>query len=1189
MYLKQLEINGFKSFLGKIELSFTGGINAIVGPNGSGKSNIADAIRWVIGEQSVKTLRGSKMEDIIFSGSEKMKAAGFAEVTLIIENSDKGIDLDFNEISITRRMFRSGESEYYINKAQCRLKDITEMFLDTGVGKDGYSIIGQGKIDEILSNKSDDRRAIFEEAAGISKYKYRKLEAEKKMEHTEQNIIRIKDILQEIENQLEPLFEQAKITKTYQKLLHELKVLDVNLIVTNIDKSNNKLKSQIREIESLNTYIENNRKHLTKLEDELNQSKAEIKKFDLNCSNLNQKIYELINLKDKNESELSFSKERTIYIESLLKKLYEENKEAIDEKEKIISETEKNKTEHDLLENKIAVINDTIKTMESEYNEKYSIIIEMENNIEVYKEKHIDFLSKQSEKRNRISVCNETIKNLNNRISQLNIEIDSFKKQYEEKLNIKNQIEIETKRIKEEIDKKKETALLLNSENEQKKNQVNKGEELLTNIKLNKENIYSRLKLMEEMSKEYDGYNKTIKNILTRQNSIKNIVKGYRGVVGELITVPEAYSSAIEAGLGMAMQNIVTDYEEDAKRLIDYLKSNNMGRATFLPLSAIKPRQISPNELRKLKIPGFIGVASDLVKYDAKFNSIFYYLLGRIAVVDNINTAIKLGRIINYEIKTVTLEGDVISVGGAITGGSKSTYTGSVLTRKNRLSKLKKEYDIILKEFEKADHDLIGRKNESHILNDKIMEITEKLQELNINISNKKNEKNYLENELDLLESRIEINNKDIEELEKEKDGHCSIIDEKSSELGIIEKEDDERVAYIKILEEKIKAGKTQRDDFINKLTGMKVKEAELKQQRSATIKILDNLAINENSADEKISNNIQSVEKAKNDFNEIKLKESELNARISSIEEDLSSVQSKLKAAEEDKIRQQDLFETIESRIKNCGIETTNLQNNLYKLDLQKSRSEMEIENLEYKLLDTYELSYNKALSLKIDRFNISQSTKRIEELKEEIKDLGTVNVSAIEEYERLNSRYSFLKTQLNDLITAKDSLTTIIEEITDFMKNQFLNEFEIINKNFNEVFKKLFGGGMAQVVLNDKDNVLESGIDIIVKPPNKKQQNLMLMSGGERALTAIALLFGILIMKPIPFCVLDEIDSALDDTNVIRYANYLKELSKDLQFIIITHRKGSMEAADCLYGVSMEDTGASVLLSVKLEDKVS
>ncbi len=396
MYLKQLEINGFKSFLGKIELSFTGGINAIVGPNGSGKSNIADAIRWVIGEQSVKTLRGNKMEDIIFSGSEKMKAAGFAEVTLIIENSDKGIDLDFNEISITRRMFRSGESEYYINKAQCRLKDITEMFMDTGVGKDGYSIIGQGKIDEILSNKSDDRRAIFEEAAGISKYKYRKLEAEKKMEHTEQNIIRIKDILQEIENQLEPLTEQAEITKTYQKLLHELKVLDVNLIVTNIDKSNNKLKSQIKEIESLNTYIENNRTHLTKLEDELNESKAEIKKIDLNCGSLNQKIYELINLKDKNESELSFSKERTIYIESLLKKLYEENKEAIDEKEKIISEIEKNKSEHALIENKIAAVNDTINTMEFEYNEKYSTIIEMEKNIEVYKEKHIDFLNRQS-------------------------------------------------------------------------------------------------------------------------------------------------------------------------------------------------------------------------------------------------------------------------------------------------------------------------------------------------------------------------------------------------------------------------------------------------------------------------------------------------------------------------------------------------------------------------------------------------------------------------------------------------------------------------------------------------------------------------------------------------------------------------------------------------------------------------
>lgn len=1188
MYLKQLEINGFKSFIGKIELSFTSGINAIVGPNGSGKSNIADAIRWVIGEQSVKTLRGNKMEDVIFSGSEKMKAAGFAEVTLIIDNADKGIDLDYNDISITRRMYRSGESEYYINKTQCRLKDITELFLDTGVGKDGYSIIGQGKIDEILSNKSDDRRAIFEEAAGISKYKYRKLEAEKKMESTQNNIIRIQDILKEIKNQLEPLTEQAEITKKYQKYLHELKMLEVNLIVFNINKSNTKLGNLSDEMDSLDNFIKNKEDLLTGFEKELVNSKIEAKNFEMKCNNLNQKVYELLNLKDKNESEINFCRERGLYINSLLENLLNDNKNAIFEKDKILIEINSYKTDLDLLKNEVSKTGESINSMESEYNEKYSLVNKMENNIEEMKQKHIDFLKKQSDMQNSISVNNEIIKNMNIRLNALINESELFNKQYAEKVNNKIQAENELKEISEKLNINKEEKLLLTHEKEMKDAQINEREKHLTKIGLNKENIISRLKLMEEMSREYEGYNKTIKNILTKQNKIKNLINGYRGVIGELIIVPKDYTVAIEAALGPAVQNIVTDFEDDAKRLIEYLKKNNLGRATFLPINSIKPRQINHRELEKLKISGFVGIATDLIRFDEKYRNIFYYLLGRIVVVEDINTAIQFGRNCNYEIKTVTLDGDIISVGGAITGGSKNNYTGAILSRKTQLSVLKEDYKSVLKEFENCQCILKEEKNEFSILNNRINDLTEVLQKLSIDYSGAKNRLDYIKTDLDLLSSKMEIAKKDIEELKNERNNNKHLVRIKEDEQNAAEEESELILSEMGALEEEIKASKYEKDTFIKNLTELKIKEAELKQQKSSLVKSLSNTVSNENEITEKINNTIISIDKAKNDLKDNQNKESELCANITSLDNNLITLQEELKITEAGKLKQIESQGLLENHIKDCQTEISNLQNNLYKIGLQKNKYEMEVENLEFKLLDTYELSYTKALTYKNEKLVISQSVKRIEELKERIKDLGTVNVNAVIEHERLNNRYNFLKGQLEDLMTAKDSLNTIIEEITNYMESKFLSEFQTINKNFNEVFVKLFGNGSAQVVLTDKDNVLESGIDIVVKPPNKKQQNLMLMSGGERALTAIALLFGILIMKPIPFCVLDEIDSALDDSNVIRYATYLKELSGDLQFIIITHRKGSMEAADCLYGVSMEDTGASVLLSVKLEDKV-
>lgn len=1189
MFLKQLEINGFKSFLGKIELNFTDGINAIVGPNGSGKSNIADAIRWVIGEQSVKTLRGNRMEDIIFSGSEKMKAAGFAEVTIVLDNTDKGIDLDYNEISVTRRMFRSGESEYYLNKTQCRLKDLTEIFMDTGVGKDGYSIIGQGKIDEILSNKSDDRRAIFEEASGISKYKYRKIESEKKMERTEHNIIRIQDILQEVESQLEPLLEQAEITKKYQKYLHELKTLDVSLIVSNIDRGNKRLDNISNEIKILNSNHKQKNKLLLEIENGLGKNRIEIKDLELEIGSLNQNIYELINKKEKSDGELRVYREKASYIEGNIKKLSDENNELLNEININSASIEDNKKEQKALIDELGKVEKSLRDMESEYEERYSSIINMEDIIEKNKQRHIGYLNKQSDIKSSISATSEIIKNIDSRIKQINSDSESLKMQHEEKTKVKSQIEKDLVFIKEELEKNNNIKELFHSEKSKKEDKMNKTEEALIKIRSNKDNILSRLKLLEEMEKEYGGYNRTIKSILIRQNSIKNIVQGFRGVVGELISVPQAYTTSIEAALGFAMQNIVVDCQEDAKKLINILKKNNMGKATFLPIASIKPKKVSSNELNKLRSTGFIGIAAELIEYNEEYKNIIYYLLGRTIIVDNMDTAIKLGKASKHEIKIVTLEGEIFSVGGAITGGSKFTATNTILSRKNQIVQLKKEYKSVLRELDDISNNLNLQKEEHIELDNKILKLNENQHDLKIEHSNINNKLIYINNDIELIQSKLEINEKDVTDLVKDREEYNLAIEIDKSGLQEIVKENDLLLEEISVLEESFKTTKDERDAFIKKLTDIKVKEAELNQQKNTIDRAIVSLITNEENINNKINKNVLLINDGKNDFNSIKHKENDINSIMIDMEIELTTKQNELENLKKILIQHQEASESIENRIKECQVDISELQNNLYKYDLQKAKNEMEIESLEMRLLESYELNYNQAASYRIEKFNISKSVKRIEELKEKIKDLGTVNVNAVEEYERLNKRYNFLNSQLNDLIEAKESLIVVIEEVTNYMKNQFLSEFSRINENFNNVFVKLFGGGSAQVVLEDKENILESPIDIIVRPPNKKPQNLMLMSGGERALTAIALLFGILIMKPVPFCVLDEIDSALDDVNVGRYANFLKELSKNLQFIIITHRKGSMEMADCLYGVSMQDTGTSVLLSVRLEDKVS
>lgn len=1187
MYLKELEINGFKSFSDRIQLNLTEGINAIVGPNGSGKSNIADAIRWVIGEQSVKILRGSKMEDVIFAGSDKKKASGFAEVTLVLDNSCREIDMDFNDISITRRMYRSGESEYYINKTQCRLKDIVEMLMDTGMGKEGYSIIGQGRIDDILSNRSDGRRIIFEEAAGITKYKHRKAESEKKLEQTEKNIVRLEDIINEINNQLEPLGQQAEVAKKYIKLMEELKALEINLIVNSIEKNKDKQRDYIVELEQLGKSQDDKEAEISKHNQDKDALKLLIKEVESKIQTINEEIYGLMNLKEKYQGEGRLLSEKTSFINVTLKKLNRDTDSLGIQKENIMLELEKNKAMLESIKKQAEELRQEISSKEEEYKGKYSSIDDSENKIEEVKGVHIKLINNFSDKKSSANGLTSIKNSIESRLNQLSIDNALLAGQYEDKLSVLDKNNLEISEIQSNITAAIEKRRELADKKENKFRMLKELEENYAEIRSKKDNTASRLKLLEEMERDYGGYNKTIKTILMQHEDIKKRVSGFRGVIGEIISVNADYSVAIEIALGSSVQNIITEKEEDAKLLIEFLKKNKLGRATFLPISSIKGRSFNQFEKKKLEMPGVLGIAADMVKYEEEYKNIIYHLLGRIVIVDDMNTAIKLAKASNYEFRIVTLEGELISPGGAITGGSVGSYASNILTRKSQIVDLKADYSKILQELDETGRKVEKNKDELTVYENEINHLTESLHSFELEMNNKKNRLTMLNNDLDIIKSKISINEKELGELEAEKikvsEGQKTL----EQELECIKNEISGFEKEIIILQEDLKIKKEQSQDFYSYITSLKIKEAELKQQISS---FEQNIYRNNKTLEEydlKIKEIFNEIDNAKNDLTALSTKSDENRRNIEETAAKHINKQNELEALEKVKNSKVQYFDDMETNLKQLQQDLNNVQNSMHRIEMQKVKVEMDIEGLEFRLLDVYEMSYRKALELKIDGINLSKTAKKCDELKEEIRALGTINVNAVEEYESLSERHDFLKKQLEDLIRAKDSLINVIDDITQYMKKQFLEEFNKININFNEVFIKLFGGGMAEIVLTDSEDVLGSDIEIVAKPPNKKLQNLMLLSGGERALTAIALLFAILKMKPAPFCVLDEIDSALDDANVDRYAAFLKEFST--QFIIITHRKGSMEAADCLYGVTMEDTGTSKLLSVKFEDKVS
>ena len=1181
MYLKRLEMQGFKSFADKTVLEFMPGITSVIGPNGSGKSNIADSIRWVLGEQSIKELRGGKSSDIIFAGTQNRKSLGFAEASLVFDNTDGKLPIEYQEVIVTRRIYRSGETGYFINKVQCRLKDVLELFMDTGIGKDGYSIIGQGKIDEILSNKSEDRRNVFEEAAGIVKYKTRKEESEKKLEHTKLNILRINDILTEIEGNLEPLKAQSEKAKKYVDLKSELKNIEVGLFVYNIEKYKSDLEKASQDVSIMQ---ENCDLEEAKLE------KIKIIKEDLKSTidELTEKIEETQNLGFTSQKEIESLNSNINVAKSKIQN-NEENKERFKQEiEEIKQKIEKSTQDMELKLSRKDSLKENKEKFEKELLEKQAELEEInkslsekELEIEQDKRKLEENTDLKYEIEGNINEQKVNISNLEKRANQIQEEISNSISELDNTRFTKEEMEKGFFAVqKEKNEKTKE--LEKNKDKKEEIDQKIKSIDIKINNSIQELNFKeSKYKFLVETEKEKEGFQKSVKALLKDCEEIKELGKGVRGAIAELIDVPEKIETAIEMALGASMQNIVTENEQDAKRLIEYLRKNNLGRASFLPISNVRG-----NKLDKIrgKKDGVLGIASDLIKYDKKYEGIILNLLGKTVIVENMDIGINLAKENGYSFRIVTVDGDIITTTGAMSGGSVTKKTVNILGRSKQIENLAKEIEEIkkLQENLKLEKEQILKSSEEFLKLSAELESSLQTIEIKYNVENEK---------INTINQNIERISRQLEKLKQEKTNNENQIQEF---LKIIEQEDVKRLAIDTentSLKEKINqfsdANKdTQKivDDLNFDITNLKISVSSFNESENSIDEMAELLK-------QEIENQNKNIENKENQIQKMSEEQCELENQIKQDEQKIEEIKSKVTRSDTDiqkmksdrqksneKLSQKESEEVEEFKI------IEDLKSQIVKLDVKKSKIDDDLNNVISMLWNEYELTPNACEEYQRPE-NVTITTRRVNVLRQDIRELGSVNVDSIEEYNNLKQRYDFMCEQRLDLENTSAKLRNIISDITENMKEQFKEKFEIINENFGQTFRELFRGGEAKVVLQDESNILECGIDIIAQPPGKKLQSMALLSGGERAFTAIALLFAILKMNPAPFCVLDEIEAALDDVNVNRYAEFLKKFAQGTQFLVITHRKGTMEAADTVYGVTMEEKGISKLLSMKLK----
>ena len=1181
MYLKSIEIHGFKSFANKIKFDFHNGITGIVGPNGSGKSNVADAVRWVLGEQRIKQLRGGSMQDVIFSGTELRKPLGYAYVAITLDNSDHSLAIDYDEVTVSRRLYRSGESEYMINGAACRLKDVNELFMDTGIGKEGYSIIGQGQIDQILSSKPEDRRNLFDEAAGIVKFKSRKETAIKKLEEEKINLTRLSDILSELEKQIGPLEKQSEVAKEYLKLRERLKTLDVNMFLVENKSQRQQLEDAEKNLGIATESLDKAKESYEKAKEEYEGIQKKLEILDREIDEARARITDSSVKKEKLEGQIGILNEKIksattndAHFKSRIKdeqaKIEEKNKEKetyLSEKESIDKDVEELSQKRDAARKElervltqISNINDEVESCKSDIIEtlntratiksKLSSLNTMKEQVNIRK---AELTGKLVRARSDESKQEETIKKLRDEFDRITSEISEMNKKQ--------------KQAEEDVKEMRETMSLKDTE-------LRKVQELYQQEK-------SRLEALANITERYEGYGGSVKKVMEKKDTTPGII----GVVADIIKTQPKYETAIEVALGGNIQNIVTDDEETAKKMIAYLKETRAGRATFLPLTALdNPPELKAKEALNEK--GVLGMADELVDTDPKYRQVAKAMLGRIVAVDNIDNAVKIARKYNYTVRMVTLEGELLVPGGAISGGAFKNNS-NLLGRRREMDEMEanvKKYKQNIDDLKSEIEECRTKRNELRTLAEELRtELQGKFIAQNTARLNVENEEarqaeqkagySDLKAESDEIESKLleiadekakaEALLESSENTEKESTEKVEKYQKELEGLHEIEETENEKVSKLDIEYEKIAQKHEFQQQNLNRV------EADITALEKGLQEIIDSM-----------EENVRNLEQNKKDIEEIRLT---IEASVDVQSDANKELEQKKEEKNELSVSQKEFFGKTEELNK----QISDLDKEVIRLGSKKEKCQEAIESHINYMWNEYEITLSDAAQLRDENMtDVPAMRKETNSLKDSIRKLGDVNVNAIEDYKNLMERYTFMKTQHDDLIEAERQLKEIIKDLDESMRKQFIEQFHKINTEFDQVFKEMFGGGKGSLELAEDEDVLEAGIRINAQPPGKKLVNMMQMSGGEKALTAIALLFAIQNLKPSPFCLLDEIEAALDENNVVRFAKYLHKLSST-QFIVITHRRGTMESADRLYGITMQEKGVSTLVSVNLIDK--
>lgn len=1180
MHLKSLKAEGFKSFADKIELNFDGDITTIVGPNGSGKSNISDAVRWVLGEQSAKSLRGAKMEDVIFAGSQKRSRMGFAEVVLTLNNDDGLFNSEFKELVISRKVFASGESQYMINGAVCRLKDIHEVFMDTGVGRDGYSIIGQGKVDEILSTKSEDRRIIFEEAAGISKYRYKKDEAERKLGHTEDNILRLSDIISELEAQIGPLEAQSKKAKKYLELKEELKIYEVNAAVNTVEKNKEAVSKVISDIGTVTEHLSKIKEQIEGFDAEQEKVYAIFKEYDEKIADFEKKLRELEINNGILKSEADVMRNTISSNDMLISRIKSEIEESKTKIEALKKEIVSFEEEKETIKKQIADIDDEIEKLTIERDtdvdnsEKTARAEEMQNKI-------ISGMGVISEHKIKLSNFELMIRNHTQKIQDTFADIDKKKSELSGAAQKLSVLMAEHDKIVAET---ADDELKLKTINDKRAELFEKGEQIKkeyeeASVSLTQKK--TRHKMLEDMEQNFSGFPKSVRLIMKAHSDGELGKAKIYGPLSKLFTVDKKYVTAIEVALGGAIQNIVVEDEDDAKIAIEYLKRAKIGRATFMPVSAIRSRNFEHDKVKTEK--GFAAIASTLIECDSKYTEIASNLLSRCVVADNIDNAIAISRKYKNAFKIVTLSGEVLNAGGTMSGGFIS-QNSNILGREQEIQTLTEEIAQTEKKIQSLKSQMINVNNSDRELKDKSEELTDLLSDSRAALAGLlrdiEHNKTVLSDYEDVIE-KLEISIKDTKEELK------GFETEKTKVSGDIKAEEDKIYAIRKELE----SIEQELSDAIFRKEIISDTIMEKTMEKSSLLKDITVLDEKKSGAETEILQINANISLRKDEIADIEKKNIQLSDEISEKEEALKNsdetkitITNEIEKCKQIKLEHEENSKAVQEMSKESRDKVYVLTEECTRLEAKKEKLEAEMDSAINKLWDEYEITYSETEKYKADLGGPVQVNKVISELRAKIRGLGNINVDAIEEYKAVKERYEFLFSQRADLEKAKYDLNGIIDEMLKEMETRFKEEFDKISKHFKTTFTALFGGGTGELSLEDPTNVLESPINIDVQPPGKKLQSLMLLSGGERALSAIALLFAIIKIRPTPFCFLDEIEAALDEANVYRFADYIKDYSKNTQFILITHRRGTMECADTIYGITMQEKGVSKLLRLNL-----